>query len=92
MGALVRLEVAERDGAGLRAAVDLVDVRFAPPEDAEEEALGDFDRDAGDVCFVATGVRDSLVALSARQSQWYWSDRSDVGITAGFLPRQPDPR
>ncbi len=98
MGALVLLEGVEREAAGflvveglrvaegLRGAVALVDVLLAPPEDVEEEAFGDFARDAGVFCFVATGVRDSLVALSARRRQQYRSDRSHVGIAAEFLP------
>jgi hypothetical protein len=87
-----------RDVAGFRAddglpdAAAFVDARLVPFEDVEEEALGGFAPDAGDFCFVATGVRDSLVALSARRTQQYWSDQRDVGITAGFLLGSPDLR
>lgn len=35
--------------------------------------LVDVDLEAGGFCFVATGVRDSLVAPSARQGRWYRS-------------------
>jgi hypothetical protein len=97
LDAAVRLEGVEREAdgflvverlrvvEGLRAAVAFVDVRLVPFEDVDEEALGGFAPDAGDFCFVATGVRDSLVALSARRSKWYRSDGTDVGIRAGFL-------
>jgi hypothetical protein len=80
LDAAVRLEGVEREADGF-----LVDVRLVPFEDVDEEALGGFAPDAGDFCFVATGVRDSLVALSARRSKWYRSDGTDVGIRAGFL-------
>jgi len=41
-------------------------------EDArDEDDFVDFDFEAGVFCFVATGVRDSLVAPSARQKPWY---------------------
>lgn len=77
---------------GLPDAEALVDVRLVAPEDADEEALGDFAPDAGDFCFVATGVRDSLVALSARQKKGYRPSAPDAGIRAGFLLGLPDPR
>ena len=46
-------------------AADLVD------DARDEDDFVDFDFEAGVFCFVATGVRDSLVAPSARQSPWY---------------------
>ncbi len=52
----------------LRGVPDADDVRFDPEEDAEDDAFVDFARELGDVCFVATGVRDSLVAPSARRN------------------------
>ena len=81
-----------RGDVGLPDAAAFVGVRLVPREDADEEALGDFAPDAGDFCFVATGVRDSLVALSARRGKWYRSDGTDVGIRAGFLLGLHDPR
>lgn len=81
-----------RGDDGLPDAAAFVDVRLVPFEDVEEEALGGFAPDAGDFCFVATGVRDSLVALSARRGKWYRSDGTDVGIRAGFLLGSPDLR
>jgi len=110
LDAAVRLEVVDRDAAGLLDddglrevdgfrgddglpdAAAFVDVRLAPLEDADEEALGDFAPDAGDFCFVATGVRDSLVALSARREQGYRPTAPDAGIRAGFLLGLPDLR
>jgi len=104
LDAAVRLEVVDRDAAGLRDvdgfrgddgfpdAAAFVDARLVPFEDVEEEALGDFAPDAGDFCFVATGVRDSLVALSARQTRGYLPSAPDAGIRAGFLLGLHDPR
>lgn len=77
---------------GLPDAAAFVGVRLVPREDADEEALGDFAPDAGDFCFVATGVRDSLVALSARQTRGYRPSAPDAGIRAGFLLGLHDPR
>lgn len=57
-----RPEVAREDSAG-----DLDDVA------RDEDAFVDFDFEAGIFCFVATGVRDSLVAPSARREKAYRS-------------------
>lgn len=104
LDAAVRLDAVDRVAAGLREvagfrgddglpdAAAFVDVRLVPFEDVDEEALGGFAPDAGDFCFVATGVRDSLVALSARRGKWYRSDGTDVGIRARFLLGSPDLR
>jgi hypothetical protein len=68
-----------RAGARLAPAVDFDEAR-------EEDAFVDLVLEAGVVCFVATGVRDSLVAPSARHRRWYRPDGTDAGIGLGNHP------
>ncbi len=79
-----------------RDAEDLAGVRLVPVVDRDEvraeEDFVDLVLEAGDFCFVATGVRDSLVAPSARHLRWYRSDGADVRISSRVSLAVPDLR
>ncbi len=65
----------DRAEVGREEALEVLDADVR--DDAlDDEAFEDFvevDLEAGVLCLVATGVRDSLVAPSARRSKCYWS-------------------
>jgi hypothetical protein len=79
-----------------RVELDVAGVRFAPVVERDEardaEGFVDLELEAWDFCFVATGVRDSLVAPSARQGKWYRPDGIKVWIRARNPLGHPDLR
>ena len=76
----------ERADFGREETPEVLDADVRDDEAFDDEAFEDFvdvDLEAGGFCFVATGVRDSLVAPSARRCRWYRS-----GTPSGRMRRK----